>query len=100
MFKYKPPNHNVYKVDGAAFKECSMPADAEILASGTDTVELKTAGKKWYLCGKPDHCNAGQKLSITVMENATYSAASRGPIFSGSFVAVFLVLLMTVNIVV
>ena len=101
MFKYKPPNHNVYKVDGAAFNQCSVPADAEILTSGTDKVVLKAAGKKWYLCGKPNHCDAGQKLSITVMESATYSAASRGLMFSGYqvFVAVFLILLMIVNVV-
>ncbi|KAL6192554.1 hypothetical protein ACLB2K_033641 [Fragaria x ananassa] len=80
VFKYKPPAHNVYKVDGAGFQDCTKPAKNEALTSGNDKVELKTAGNKWYICGVSDHCDQGMKLTINVMEK---SSATRGIILSG-----------------
>ncbi|PRQ41123.1 putative cupredoxin [Rosa chinensis] len=81
VFKYKPPTHNVYKVDGAGFKDCTKPAANEALTSGNDKVELKTAGKKWYICGVSDHCDQGMKLTLNVTEK---SSAARGIIFPRS----------------
>ncbi|XP_050373718.1 blue copper protein 1a-like [Argentina anserina] len=71
VFKYTPPAHNVYKVDGTGFKDCTKPAKNEALTSGNDRVDLASAGKKWYICGVSDHCDQGMKLNITVMDKSS-----------------------------
>ncbi|KAG8478862.1 hypothetical protein CXB51_028707 [Gossypium anomalum] len=68
MFQSPKGYHNVFKVNGTAFKDCDIPPPSEALTSGNDTVVLKTPGQKWYICGVDNHCPAyGQKLSITVL---------------------------------
>lgn len=85
VFKYPVGKHNVLKVDGTAFKDCAVPANAnDTLTSGNDQIELATPGNKWYICGVPKHCDGGQKLAITVMEDDyKNSAPVRGIISSG-----------------
>ncbi|KAG4176242.1 hypothetical protein ERO13_A11G232600v2 [Gossypium hirsutum] len=59
--------HNVFKVNGTAFKNCDIPPANQALSSGNDTVVLNTLGRKWYICGVSNHCSAyAQKLFITV----------------------------------
>ncbi|MBA0702395.1 hypothetical protein Goari_000025, partial [Gossypium aridum] len=68
VFQYPKGYHNVFKVNGTAFKDCDIPPPSEVLTSGNDTVVLKTPCQKWYICGVDNHCSAyGQKLSITVL---------------------------------
>ncbi|XP_077247779.1 blue copper protein 1a-like [Tasmannia lanceolata] len=66
VFNYPPGKHTVCKVDGAAFKSCTVPPPNMTLTTGNDTVTLATTGKKWYICGVGQHCAKGQKFSITV----------------------------------
>ncbi|EOY10547.1 Uclacyanin 1, putative [Theobroma cacao] len=67
VFQYPQGYHNVFKVNGTAFKNCDIPPADEALNSGNDTIVLKTPGRKWYICGVSDHCSAySQKLAITV----------------------------------
>ncbi|KAL5547267.1 hypothetical protein UlMin_006954 [Ulmus minor] len=103
VFNYEAGNHDVVKVNGSAFKDCSPPPGAENFTSGNDKIELKATGNKWYLCSKSGHCNTGQKLSITVMDMAPQPApnsAVRGIIFPGFqlFIVAF-VFLMGINVV-
>ncbi|XP_011015624.1 PREDICTED: mavicyanin-like [Populus euphratica] len=64
VFNYKPP-HNLFKVDGAGFKDCA--ATGEPMTSGNDIIKLSSPGKKWYICGYGKHCSElGQKLVINV----------------------------------
>ncbi|KAI4386632.1 hypothetical protein MLD38_004549 [Melastoma candidum] len=68
VFKYTPPEHNVFKVNGTAFKDCTIPPANEAMKSGHDVVELKTPGKKWYICGVGQHCSMFHlKLVIDVV---------------------------------
>ncbi|XP_022158656.1 uclacyanin-2-like [Momordica charantia] len=67
LFKYKQGEHNVFKVNGTSFQRCVPPADVEPLTTGNDVIVLTTPGKKWYICGVGLHCDAGQKLVITVL---------------------------------
>uniref|UniRef100_A0A1D1XKN9 Blue copper protein n=1 Tax=Anthurium amnicola TaxID=1678845 RepID=A0A1D1XKN9_9ARAE len=67
VFMYPKGKHNVYKVTGPEFKDCTVPNNGPALDSGSDTVHLATEGKKWYLCGVKDHCKKGQKLVINVL---------------------------------
>ncbi|GMN54080.1 hypothetical protein TIFTF001_023186 [Ficus carica] len=90
VFNYIAPNHDVYKVNGTAFNDCIAPPDAEKFTSGNDKIELKTAGNKWYLCGKSGHCSTGQKLSITVSNSsAPQPAPSSSSAPSAIFVSVY-----------
>ena len=65
--------------------------------SGNDIIPLKTPGKKWYICGAPNHCaNGNQKLAITVFGGQSpapspTSAARRSvaPVYYGWMVAFF-----------
>ncbi|CAN1245798.1 Blue copper protein [Linum grandiflorum] len=50
------------------------------MTSGNDVVTLLTPGRKWYICGKPNHCSAyNQKLVIVVKPNAGAWAPAPSP---------------------
>ncbi|KAK4488203.1 hypothetical protein RD792_003946 [Penstemon davidsonii] len=66
VFKYVEGKHNVYKVNGTAFQQCSVPSESGGLTSGNDVITLATPGSKWYICGVGEHCNYGMKLVINV----------------------------------
>ncbi|PON64087.1 Phytocyanin domain containing protein [Trema orientale] len=80
IFKYPQGVHNVFKVDGGGFRQCTAPAGAEPLSSGNDTITLATPGRKWYICGVAQHCEVGkQKLFITVIGKVLSPASSPSP---------------------
>ncbi|KAL2320488.1 hypothetical protein Fmac_029457 [Flemingia macrophylla] len=77
LFNYDNTKHNVVKVNGTQFQNCSFTPENEILSNGKDTITLKTEGKKWYICGKPTHCADHQmKLTINVQAEAPAPAPS------------------------
>jgi hypothetical protein len=68
VFNYDPSRHNVFKVNGTQFQSCTFPPSNEALSTGKDTIQLKSEGKKWYVCGIGNHCSARQmKFVITVL---------------------------------
>ncbi|CAN1186156.1 Blue copper protein 1b [Linum perenne] len=75
VFNYVVDKHNVMKVNATDFQACTKPlAGPPPLTSGKDEVPLLTSGKKWYICGAPNHCASGQKLVITVSDGAASPA--------------------------
>ncbi|KAL6005145.1 hypothetical protein ACLOJK_005707 [Asimina triloba] len=77
VFKYPVGVHNVFKVDGPAFRNCSVPPPSQALTSGNDRITLATPGRKWYICGVGQHCAlGGQKLAITVLPAPDLSPSS------------------------
>ncbi|KAE8734623.1 putative Uclacyanin 1 [Hibiscus syriacus] len=77
VFKYKAGSHNVYKVTGDQFKSCTVPSNNSLGSfTGNDTINLATAGTKWYICGIKGHCDGGMKLKITVLDAAPAPAPS------------------------
>ncbi|XP_052200162.1 blue copper protein 1a-like [Diospyros lotus] len=76
VFKYTQGDHNVFKVNATAFKDCIKPPLNESLATGHDEIKLLTAGRKWYICGVATHCaDHNQKLVITVVETPASAPA-------------------------
>ncbi|RWR82150.1 blue copper-like protein [Cinnamomum micranthum f. kanehirae] len=75
IFIYSEGSHNVAKVDGKGFAGCAVPPNATVLASGHDIITLTTTGNKWYICGVSGHCDAGQKLKITVLPKSMIGVA-------------------------
>ncbi|AES80888.1 putative cupredoxin [Medicago truncatula] len=68
VFNYDNTKHNIFKVNGTLFKDCTFPPKNEALSTGKDIIQLKTEGRKWYVCGVADHCSAHQmKFVITVL---------------------------------
>nr|CAN80941.1 hypothetical protein VITISV_035838 [Vitis vinifera] len=75
VFNYTAGRHNVFKVNGTAFTNCTIPPSNEALSTGNDVITLAAPGRKWYICGVNDHCaNYGQKLAITILEVLTSPA--------------------------
>ncbi|CAN1245795.1 Blue copper protein [Linum grandiflorum] len=91
IFKYSVGVHNVYKANGSEFQNCEVPSAASrglAMTSGNDVVTLTTPGKKWYICGKPNHCSAyNQKLVIIVKPNSAsenaWAPSASSPLISG-----------------
>ncbi|OMO67922.1 Plastocyanin-like protein [Corchorus capsularis] len=76
VFQYPQGVHNVFKVNGTAFQNCTIPPANQALTSGNDTILLATPGRKWYICGVANHCSAyGQKLAITVQYSYGWAPA-------------------------
>ncbi|OMO70469.1 Plastocyanin-like protein [Corchorus olitorius] len=76
VFQYPQGVHNVFKVNGTAFQNCTIPPANQALTSGNDTIVLATPGRKWYICGVANHCSDyGQKLAITVQYSYGWAPA-------------------------
>ncbi|WCJ40757.1 Blue copper protein [Euphorbia peplus] len=76
VFWYPMGSHNVFRVNGTTFRDCTIPPLVEALTSGNDTITLATPGNKWYICGVGKHCVSGQKLAITVQVSAPTQSPS------------------------
>ncbi|CAL5193130.1 unnamed protein product [Lathyrus oleraceus] len=80
VFNYNPSFHNVFKVNGTLFQNCTFPAENEALSTGKDIIPLKTEGRKWYVCGKADHCASRQmKFVITVLAEGAPAPSTPSP---------------------
>ncbi|KAL8238792.1 hypothetical protein R6Q59_015359 [Mikania micrantha] len=67
-FNYVSGSHNVVKVNGTGFQQCTTTSANGTLTSGRDVVTLQTPGRKWYICGVAKHCELrNMKLAITVL---------------------------------
>lgn len=96
VFNYDNSKHNVFKVNGTLFQNCTFPPSNEALSTGKDVIPLKTGGRKWYICGKANHCAAHQmKFVITVLADgapAPSPTSNAHTIVSSLFVGVVVVL--------
>ncbi|XP_057503888.1 umecyanin-like [Actinidia eriantha] len=75
IFNFATNAHDVVQVPKASFDTCSD--DNEIgnpITTGPANVTLTSAGDHYYICTFGTHCQAGQKLAITV--SATPGAAA------------------------
>ncbi|PIN18290.1 hypothetical protein CDL12_09049 [Handroanthus impetiginosus] len=69
MFVYTYGLHNVWKVNQTDFQQCVNSNASQVpLVTGNDRISLNSSGKKWYICGVPEHCAKGMKLVINVSD--------------------------------
>ncbi|PWA93528.1 Cupredoxin [Artemisia annua] len=67
VFNYPIGKHNVLRVNGTDFQQCTLSSPNGILISGNDVITLSTPGRKWYICGVGKHCELrNMKLVINV----------------------------------
>ncbi|KAL3818149.1 hypothetical protein ACJIZ3_004054 [Penstemon smallii] len=81
-FMYAPGSHNILKVNGPDFQQCTSTNASSIpMTSGNDIITLANPGRKWYICDIGNHCRQGMKLVITVsaVEAPTPAPVSGGP---------------------
>ncbi|KAL5060012.1 hypothetical protein RYX36_031616 [Vicia faba] len=86
VFNYNPSFHNVFKVNGTLFQNCTFPPENEALSTGKDIIPLKTEGRKWYVCGKGDHCAARQMKFVIIVLAEGAPAPSPPPSSNGHYV--------------
>lgn len=72
VFNFQTGSHNVDQVPKSGYDACST---SNLIGSSMTTspasVALTTAGDHYFICGFPNHCSAGQKLSVTVASSPT-----------------------------
>ncbi|KAJ9556088.1 hypothetical protein OSB04_010702 [Centaurea solstitialis] len=72
VFRYPMGKHNVFRVNGISFQQCTIPFANEALTTGYDVITLVTPGRKWYICGVGKHREMSLKLFINVLPLSTY----------------------------
>ncbi|CAK8559911.1 unnamed protein product [Lathyrus sativus] len=70
VFKYGA-THQVNEVDESDYKSCSSSNTIKNYADGDSKVPLTKAGKIYFICPTPGHCNAGMKLEVNVVAAGT-----------------------------
>ncbi|KAL1548328.1 Cupredoxin superfamily protein [Salvia divinorum] len=65
-FKYNQQFHNVMEVSQQDYESCNSSSPILTYTTGHDSIELTSAGHRYFICSTPGHCNAGQKLAIVV----------------------------------
>nr|GMC77696.1 cucumber peeling cupredoxin-like [Ipomoea batatas] len=79
VFNFATNNHDVLRVPKASFDGCtSTNAIGNAIMNGPANVTLDSAGEHYYICTFGTHCQAGQKLAITVTGNGA-PAPNRPP---------------------
>ncbi|THU52183.1 hypothetical protein C4D60_Mb10t01310 [Musa balbisiana] len=73
VFKYTASQHNVEKVNAAAFNTCSSSSPISSDNSGETKINLDTSGKHYFICGISNHCIQGMKLEVDVAESSSTS---------------------------
>jgi hypothetical protein len=67
-FKYPQGIHNVLEVKKADYNSCTNSTPIATHTSGDDKVTIKSPGHRFFICGVPGHCAAGQKLNVRVLK--------------------------------
>ena len=77
MFTYTAGAHTVVEVTGAGFKACDVTGNNMLgsWSSGSDTVKLDKAGRRWFVCGVGNHCDRGMKLLAVTVDGKASSAS-------------------------
>ncbi|AQK62212.1 Blue copper protein-like precursor [Zea mays] len=78
-FTYPPGIHNVLEVNKADYHSCTNSTPIATHTSGDDKIVIKSPGHRFFICGVPGHCAAGQKLSIRVLKTRSSDAPSPAP---------------------
>uniref|UniRef100_A0ACD5U8N5 Uncharacterized protein n=1 Tax=Avena sativa TaxID=4498 RepID=A0ACD5U8N5_AVESA len=78
VFTYAAGKHTVVEVTGAGFKDCDATGNAVLgsWSSGSDTVKLDKAGRRWFVCSVGNHCSQGMKLLVVTSGDSKASSAS------------------------
>ncbi|EFJ27734.1 hypothetical protein SELMODRAFT_27981, partial [Selaginella moellendorffii] len=65
-FKYNSQRHDVLEVSEDDYDRCSSASPIQSFNNGDTSIAMTRPGSWYFLCGFPNHCQGGQKLSIDV----------------------------------
>ncbi|XP_062214255.1 uclacyanin-3-like [Phragmites australis] len=83
-FQYPKGIHNVLEVKKADYDSCTNSSPIATHTSGDDKIVIKSPGHRFFICGVPGHCAAGQKVDIRVLKPRSSDAPSTAPTASAS----------------
>ncbi|OVA06377.1 Plastocyanin-like [Macleaya cordata] len=66
VFMFRTGVHNIIEVSKEDFDTCTDKKVVQMLYKGPTVMELNELGDHYFYCGVGTHCEAGQKISITV----------------------------------
>ncbi|PAN44426.1 hypothetical protein PAHAL_9G042100 [Panicum hallii] len=78
-FTYPQGIHNVLEVTKADYDSCTNSTPIATHTSGDDKIAIKRPGHRFFICGVPGHCAAGQKVNIRVPKPRSSDAPSKAP---------------------
>ncbi|XP_062212769.1 mavicyanin-like [Phragmites australis] len=78
-FQYPKGIHNVLEVKKADYDSCTNSSPIATHTSGDDKIVIKSPGHRFFICGIPGHCAAGQKVNIRVLKPRSSDAPSTAP---------------------
>ncbi|GFP88965.1 cucumber peeling cupredoxin [Phtheirospermum japonicum] len=77
VFNFVSNQHDVVRVPQASYTACSQDnAIGDIITTGPVNITLNSAGDHYYICTLGGHCNAGQRLAITVVSSTPGGTAN------------------------
>lgn len=77
VFNFATGAHDLTVVTRQAYDSCSTANAVNRITNGPARVRLNTTGQHYYICGFPNHCTNGQKLTVNVV--GSNSGAGGGP---------------------
>ncbi|KAH0468424.1 hypothetical protein IEQ34_003457 [Dendrobium chrysotoxum] len=66
VFFYNKSFHNVVEVSKADYRSCNAATPIATHSTGNDSISITRYGHRFFICGFPGHCAAGQKLDVRV----------------------------------
>jgi hypothetical protein len=78
-FLYPKGIHNVLEVKKADYDSRTNSTPIATHTSGDDKIVIKSSGHRFFICGVPGHCAAGQKVNIRVLKPRSSDAPSPAP---------------------
>uniref|UniRef100_A0A6N2LH90 Phytocyanin domain-containing protein n=1 Tax=Salix viminalis TaxID=40686 RepID=A0A6N2LH90_SALVM len=79
VFNYNNQFHNVKQVTRRGFDSCNATSPIATYTNGSDSVTLEKHGHFYFICGYPGHCQAGQKIDISVVPATSNLSPARPP---------------------
>ncbi|OIS96285.1 PREDICTED: cucumber peeling cupredoxin-like [Nicotiana attenuata] len=80
VFNFATNQHDMMQVPNGSFDACgSQNAIGDPIMTGPANVTLDSPGDHYYICTFGRHCQAGQKLAITVSGTSTPAANPQNP---------------------
>ncbi|KAG6504363.1 mavicyanin-like [Zingiber officinale] len=77
VFNFMNAQHDVVEVPMASFNSCSAANQiGSTYTTSPASLSVTTAGVHYYICGFPGHCQAGQRLAVTVTSSSASTPAA------------------------
>lgn len=79
VFTYPAGEHDVVQVVEEDFNRCRATSPIATFTDGQTLVNLPKEGQYWFICGFSNHCSAGQKFVIDVINLPTGRVPAPAP---------------------